>query len=737
MMDKKVELLAPAGNYQALVGAINAGADAIYLGGEKFSARAYAANFTDEEIVKALHYAHIWGKKLYLAVNTLVKEREFSLLYDYISPFYEAGLDGVIIQDLGVWHYMREMFPALALHASTQMAITGEMGAMFLKQEGASRIVPARELSLTEIKNIKQKTALELECFIHGAMCYSYSGQCLFSSILGGRSGNRGRCAQPCRLPYHVLSSADEPVQRGSEFYPLSLKDMCTIEFIPKLIQAGIDSFKIEGRMKKPEYVAGVTAIYRKYIDAYYQNGEDAYLVTREDMDKLRKLYIRTELQTGYYDKHNGKDMITLGQPGYQGADDNLLQEIAEAHLKEEKTYPVSMHGIFRIGEPACLSLESGNIHATVYGHLVEPAQKRPLTKEDILKQLHKTGNSYFRITEDNITMDDHIFMPVGQINELRRNAAMSFAQELSKAYGLTLKRSVDMQDPLQDRPKTPQIYEKPTGSATTSPQLHVMVCTHAQLEAVCQYTCDRVYIDSDYYIQEFDQISRLLEQNGTLAIYLALPYVVRAKDVAYFQELCTLLHASVSVKGFLVRNLESVFWVRSLSEDYELVTDTGLYCYNAQAARFFGQFSKECYLPYELNNKECRGLLPQTAPKMSVVVYGTIPMMVSANCVRKTTDMCQKEKKSQKSYLRDRYHTVFPVLCNCNHCYNIIYNSLPYSLHQKQEELCKLGVFSFRLDFVWEDQEQVKEILDYYTGKRNVFPVSDYTTGHYKRGVE
>lgn len=316
MMDKKVELLAPAGNYQALVGAINAGADAIYLGGEKFSARAYAANFTDEEIVKALHYAHIWGKKLYLAVNTLVKEREFSLLYDYISPFYEAGLDGVIIQDLGVWHYMREMFPALALHASTQMAITGEMGAMFLKQEGASRIVPARELSLTEIKNIKQKTALELECFIHGAMCYSYSGQCLFSSILGGRSGNRGRCAQPCRLPYHVLSSADEPVQRGSEFYPLSLKDMCTIEFIPKLIQAGIDSFKIEGRMKKPEYVAGVTAIYRKYIDAYYQNGEDAYFVTREDMDKLRKLYIRTELQTGYYDKHNGKDMVTLGQPG-------------------------------------------------------------------------------------------------------------------------------------------------------------------------------------------------------------------------------------------------------------------------------------------------------------------------------------------------------------------------------------------------------------------------------------
>ena len=352
IMKKKVELLAPAGNYQAFIGAMNAGADAVYLGGEKFGARAYADNFTREEICKALRYAHIFGRKVYLTVNTLIKESEFSYLYDYLSPLYEAGLDGVIIQDLGVWQYIREVFPDMALHASTQMAITGEMGARFLKQIGAARIVPARELSLPEIQKIKKKTGLELECFIHGAMCYCYSGQCLFSSILGGRSGNRGRCAQPCRLPYQVSNWPDG--LGAKTCYPLSLKDMCTIEFIPQLIEAGIDSFKIEGRMKKPEYAAGVTAIYRKYIDNYYRHGTEKYTVKDDDMDKLRRLYIRTEVQTGYYDKTNGKEMVTLEKPGYLGADETLCREIAEKYLQREVKYPVSIRAVL---EMLCLRI--------------------------------------------------------------------------------------------------------------------------------------------------------------------------------------------------------------------------------------------------------------------------------------------------------------------------------------------------------------------------------------------
>ena len=260
---KKVELLAPAGNAEAFYGAIHAGADAIYLGGSRFGARAYAENFSEEELVACIRYAHLFQRKVYLTVNTLVKESEFSGLYEYVLPYYRAGLDGVIVQDMGVFAYLREHFPGMELHGSTQMTITGEYGAAFLKEQGACRVVPARELSLAEIRRIKEVTGLEIECFIHGAMCYCYSGQCLFSSILGGRSGNRGRCAQPCRLPY---TTGKHP----KECYPLSLKDMCTIEYIPELLEAGIDSFKIEGRMKTALYVATVARTYRKAIDDYF-----------------------------------------------------------------------------------------------------------------------------------------------------------------------------------------------------------------------------------------------------------------------------------------------------------------------------------------------------------------------------------------------------------------------------------------------------------------------------------
>ena len=283
---KKVELLAPAGNVEAFYGAIHAGADAIYLGGSRFGARAYADNFSEEELVSCIRYAHLFRRKVYLTVNTLVKESEMSGLYEYLLPYYKAGLDGAIIQDMGVFAYLREHFPGMELHGSTQMTITGEYGAAFLKEQGACRVVPARELSLAEIRRIKEVTGLEIECFIHGAMCYCYSGQCLFSSILGGRSGNRGRCAQPCRLPY---TTGKHP----KECYPLSLKDMCTIEYIPELMEAGIDSFKIEGRMKKPEYAAGVTAVYRKYIDKHYEDPKAPLNISKADMHTLSCLYIR------------------------------------------------------------------------------------------------------------------------------------------------------------------------------------------------------------------------------------------------------------------------------------------------------------------------------------------------------------------------------------------------------------------------------------------------------------
>lgn len=739
-MKNKVELLAPAGNYEALAGALNAGADAVYLGGEKFGARAYADNFSTDEICRALRYAHILGKKIYLTVNTLVKEQEFSSLYDYLCPFYEAGLDGVIIQDLGVWQYIRETFPGMALHASTQMTITGSQGALFLKENGAARIVPARELSLSEIKTIKEKTGLELECFIHGAMCYSYSGQCLFSSILGGRSGNRGRCAQPCRLPYRI-SDADR-MPKGEAGYVLSLKDMCTLTFLPKLIEAGIDSFKIEGRMKRPEYAAGVTAVYRKYIDAYYRNPE-SYHVESADLDRLRKLYIRDEVQTGYYERTNGREMITIGKPGYLKTDEALLSEIAGKYLGKEQKYPVTLKASFREGEKASLQIAGGGVSVTVQGPVVEQAQKQPMTQENFLKQLRRTGNTFVDVTNAEVTAGANVFLPVSLLNELRRNAIEAFEDRLIEENG-RLPHRKRMQDTLQKETES-----LPNGCKR--PQLHVAVQNFGQLKTVLRYPCERIYIDSDWYLEEFDRISQYFEKMPGPAIFLALPHVVREKDESWFQELFSRLAGHLKIKGFLVRNLESLYRIRTLAPEYEIITDAGVYCFNTETGRFLHQYCTESYLPYELNGKECRRLAGKIMTqykteegngphRISMVVYGTIPMMLSANCIRKTASFCSGNGtggRKETCYLTDRYHVCFPVLCNCRHCYNILYNSVPYSLHQKREELYEMRLFAERLDFIWETENQVEKILDHYFGKNTEFPVTEYTTGHYKRGVE
>ena len=317
---KKPELLAPAGDYGCFQAALKAGADAVYIGGQEYGARAYAGNFSRDEVLFALDEAHFYGKKIYLTVNTLMKQEELDRLADFIAPFYEAGLDAVIVQDVGALCVLGKNFPDLPLHASTQMTITDAAGAEALKRLGIVRVVPARELSLEEAALLKKESGLEVEVFIHGAMCYCYSGQCLFSSMLGGRSGNRGRCAQPCRQPYRIRSQ-----KTGKACYPLSLKDMCTIDLIPELMDAEIDSFKIEGRMKRAEYVAGVTDVYRRRIDEYLENPQKKREVPPQDRKLLSTLYVRSGLGNGYLKKHNGRDMITLDQPGYAGCEEGEL----------------------------------------------------------------------------------------------------------------------------------------------------------------------------------------------------------------------------------------------------------------------------------------------------------------------------------------------------------------------------------------------------------------------------
>ena len=436
----KSELLAPAGSKEGFYGAICAGADAVYLAGKEYGARAYADNFSEEELLTCIRYAHLMNRKVYLTVNTLVKESELERLPSFLAPIVDAGLDGVIVQDFGVFYTIRECFPKLPLHVSTQMTVTGAWGAKFLAQMGASRIVPARELSLSEIMELKKESGLEVECFIHGAMCYCYSGQCLFSSVLGGRSGNRGRCAQPCRLPYRVKAGQ----QFGKEAYPLSLKDMCTLEMLPELLDAGIDSFKIEGRMKKPEYTAGVTAIYRKYIDYYRNNGQ--FHVSEADYRLLRNLYMRSDLQTGYYHKHNGREMITADSPSYAGSDEKLLTDIREKYLKAPLKQQVVMRGIFKTGEPAQVWMAPAHKPqhwVKAFGTEVQAAQKAPVGRESLEKQLGKLGDSWFSLVGNRqeeqsieIEMDENIFIPLKEINELRRQAVKMLEEELLNETG-------------------------------------------------------------------------------------------------------------------------------------------------------------------------------------------------------------------------------------------------------------------------------------------------------------
>ena len=480
----KVELLAPAGSYESFLGAIHAGADAVYLGGVKYGARAFAENFDEETLCRAIYYAHLFDRKVYLTLNTLMKQSELEEVEAFLTPFYCAGLDGVIVQDLGLLSFLKRTFPLLELHISTQMAVTGPYSVRMLKEEGAVRVVPARELSLKEMELLK-KEGLEIETFIHGAMCYSYSGQCFFSSFLGGRSGNRGKCAQSCRLPYQVNLSDKDNSKNKKEEYPLSLKDMCSIELVPELIRAGIDSFKIEGRMKRPEYVAGVTAIYRKYIDLCYQNNLQNIKVEKKDWEALKSLYIRTDIQDGYYKRQNGKEMVTIHKPSYCGIDEEFATSIYDKYVKQPLKAEVSGFVTLKKGQPVSLQLMFKDNVVYVEGNIVDSAQKRPVGREDVEKQLYKTGNTDFVFSFLEINMDEDIFIPLKALNELRRQAFEKLEQQIKESVeeirreSLKIKEIVSLEEDfnvnrVNNNTQTDLVNRTETVNAKK--QLHVLV---------------------------------------------------------------------------------------------------------------------------------------------------------------------------------------------------------------------------------------------------------------------
>ncbi|MBQ8029983.1 MAG: U32 family peptidase, partial [Butyrivibrio sp.] len=560
---KKVELLSPAGGYETMVGAFNAGADAVYLGGSKFGARAYADNFDRDQVLDAIVYAHLHGKKIYMTVNTLVKEGEFSEVYDFMVPYAEKNLDGVIVQDLGVARLLRQEFPGIELHASTQQTITGVHGARLLKQRGYTRVVPARELSLSEMKAIRDEADIEVEAFIHGAMCYCYSGACLFSSVVGGRSGNRGRCAQPCRLPYSVNGN-------NGEQYPLSLKDMSTISIIPELINAGIDSFKIEGRMKKPEYSAGVTALYRKYIDKYYDDPKGDHIVSKEDLETLKNLYQRTGISEGYYHRHNDKSMVTVVSPAYNATSEDILSKVHDKYLTSTLKYSCDLYCELIAGQKARLtmSLQRGDdfFYQEAYGAEVQCASKRPMDEESIRKQLGKLGGTGYEARNIDITIDDGgsgsgIFIAVSALNELRRDLVSKMDEALIPENNFETPKALSLPD--YER------YER-ICSCENKGRLQVLISTRDQLETVLDYDLSsgiisRVYVDSNLFLAiddtEKDKIRALKNSAPGLKFYAVLPYITRTEAWDGSLEVRKVADElnKCMFDGILVRNLEQL----------------------------------------------------------------------------------------------------------------------------------------------------------------------------------
>lgn len=705
MRNKDFELLAPAGNLEIFKGVIESGADAVYVGGSMFGARAYANNFTEEELLEAIDFAHLRGVKVYLTVNTLIKNSELSKLYDYLLVYYKRGLDAVIVQDIGVVKAIHEYFPSMEIHTSTQMTVTGADGVRFLSQFGVTRVVMAREVSLAEMKRIHEETGMELEAFVHGALCYSYSGQCLFSSILGGRSGNRGRCAQPCRLPYTVEGKKDE--------YILSLKDMCGIKALDKLHDAGVYSLKIEGRMKQLEYACGVVKYYRSYIDSKKP-------VSDADYERIKALGNRCGFTDRYYFDHNGSDMVTYVKP-------NFVSNAAEPSPEKRK---LSIEGelVLREGEPGSLTVKRGDVTYKASIEPVSAALKAPLDKKAAIDRINKTGDTDFEFSHIKAQIGENVFVPNGALNKLRRDAISGLCDKLLKKYYRNDARYADM----SRLTALPEHVVKSDAAHDEAINDYTTICscmTRAQLDTLIGYDCfDVFYLDFDMYdrntlIQQFaDDVKSLTKRNKK--VYLMLPTIFRADSSDYFVSIAKELD-KVNFEGFVVKNYEELYLTENLFTGKKVILDHNMYTFNdVSRSVFFEHGVSGDTVPLELNSKE---IMHRNNIGSQMIVYGYYPLMTTANCVHKNTKGC--DKKQKLIYLKDRYNKSFAVCNNCKECYNTIYNSLPTMLTKNIGKLKEAGIRSFRYSFTIETPKQIKAVMD--------DKVAEYTNGHYKRGVE
>ena len=748
---KRAELLAPAGSFASLKAAVAAGADAVYMGGARFGARAYAQNADQDEMIAAIEYAHLHGCRLYMTVNTLFKENELGELYEYLLPYYKAGLDGVIVQDLGALSFIREHFPGIELHASTQMTITSVYGAKELKRLGCCRVVPAREVSLEEIRRIYDETGMDIETFVHGALCYCYSGQCLMSSLIGGRSGNRGRCAQPCRLPYRVYEQEKgTAVNKEDQKCVLSMKDLCTLDILPQILEAGVFSLKIEGRMKSPRYTAGVVRIYRKYLDRYLEYGSEGYYVEPEDKKELLDLFDRGGFTSGYYTRHNGRDMIALKEkPEFRETNKELFDFLDREYVETEKKEPVEGYAYLAEGLPSVLTLTCGDISVTVSGQEPQAAKNQPMTREKVIRQLGKTGATAFEFTELEAEVCGALFLPVQALNELRREGFEALTEAIQNQWRRKAPEAGEVQNGADSGEKSSRAAgctgPVPDESAGKRPMyLTVSAETGDQLSAALAVPeVRRICLDaSSFQPERWAEFVQLIHQAGK-ECYLTLPHIFRTHAIGFFRTYRSCLEQA-GFDGLLIRAFEEIQWMREEQISLSASFDASVYAWNHGAVHTLKE-EQAAFItaPWELNSRElepvfeaCRreGLLAE------LIVYGRAPMMVSAQCITKTVKGCSK--CPSLLWMKDRTGARLPVQNHCAFCYNTILNPLPVSLHGCADSVKRLAPEGLRLCFTIETGEETKAVLnafaaEFIRGENAEPPFTEFTRGHFRRGVE
>lgn len=785
---KNIELLAPAGSMESLVAAINNGADAIYLGGSKFSARAYASNFDNETMMKAVDYAHSYGVKVYVTMNTLLKENELREALKYSGYLYEIGVDALIIQDTGLINLIQKVYPDFELHASTQMTVHNGEGALYFTEKGLKRIVLSRELSLDEIKYISKDLGIETEIFVHGALCVCYSGQCLMSSMIGGRSGNRGRCAQSCRMQY-TLKGENSGERKG---YLLSPKDTCLIDDVDSIIDSGTSSLKVEGRMKKPEYVAGVTRNYRKAIDKIEKN-------TKFDLNKgkneLTQLFNRQGFAKAYLYKNTGKDMMSFNYAKNTGVfigkvqdngeiileshvalgdgirfdDDGFTlskiilkgKEVKEANKGERvKLFPCGgykkgfrlfkmsdkklfdeLHDYikpykrkllltgeveFKVNAPIILKTVFNGKEYKVYGDVIEEASNKPLSRERVEESLKKSGEVPYKFENIIFNVFDEGFIRIASLNNLRRELFENILKDSIKSY----RRKRNMEEEYL----IPAKYDKKIGyiySCITKDQLKALI----EDDNVENIALNIFYSRMKGSLNKGD-VKELKERYSNKNVYLRLPEIIKQEF-----DLITKIIDELApfIKGIITSNAGII---RKYKDSMFILGDYKLNIFNSEGAQFYSKDIDIPFLSLELNRKEIKEVMKNITCQVGVNIYGKAELMVSEYCPVGSTFGNKSSKKEcsmpcmkDEFTLIDRMNEKFRVLCD-NNCRSHILNSLPINLIEELEEMKNFNIENFRVDFLDETYEEVKDVLlQISSGRKNENKM--YTKGHYKRGVE